>query len=210
MEKHIYFVRHGESDSNKDGIFRGYQSMLTEFGREQARIVAERIERIGVEALVSSTLPRALDTATAISKRIGQPIEENDVFVEWREPSAIHMRHRDEPEVQELHNKLLNRHDNPHHRQLDEETVAELKERAVQAFRFLDKHVASRICVVTHGAYLRILLGTVLFGNEFNPSHFKDFFQHLVTSNTGVSYMRNLKPEFGWQLVSWNDSAHLG
>ncbi len=210
MEKHIYFVRHGESDSNAERVYRGDESLLTEKGRGQAESVAGRIERIGVDALISSTFPRALHTAEEISKKIGISVESSELFVEWREPRIIYGRHFDEPEVNEIHKKMVNRHEDPHHRVYDEETFAELKERGIKALEFLETHSTKSICVVTHGAFLRILVGIVLYREAFGPSHFKDLFHHMITTNTGVTYIRNTNPEYGWQLLTWNDSAHLG
>jgi len=82
MEKHIYFMRHGESESNVDGIYRGKEAKLTETGRKQASTAAGRIEKIGVEAIISSVFPRAHDTAVIIGERIGITTEPNDLFGE--------------------------------------------------------------------------------------------------------------------------------
>jgi uncharacterized phosphatase len=210
MNKHIYFVRHGETDSNAGGVFYGEKSMLTDLGREQAKVVAERFDRIKIDALISSTFQRALDTAHEIEKRTGLVIEPREEFVEWREPSFIYGKHKDEPAVKEIHTRMLERHPDPDHRADDEETVTELKARAQACLGLLEKHPADRICVVTHGAFLRVIVGSIMFGDDFNPPHLKQFFHHLSTNNTGITYVRNTHPEYGWQMVTWNDSAHLG
>lgn len=210
MEKHIYLVRHGQSDSNADGIFRGRESMLTEAGQSQAKEVAERVARIDVEALVASTFPRALDTASAIALKTGLVIEESDLFVEWAEPSHMHNRHKDEPEMVAVLDRMFDRDTDPSHRHHDEETFGELVERAKECLAFLEAHPASRIAVVTHGAFLRVLFGVIVYRERFTPELFGFLFRQLVTQNTGVTYLRNTDPRYGWQIVTWNDSSHLG
>jgi len=74
MEKHVYLVRHGQSDSNVDGVYRGRDAVLTDTGREQARIVAERIERIGVKALITSKFPRAVTHGGFFKMLVGSMI----------------------------------------------------------------------------------------------------------------------------------------
>jgi broad specificity phosphatase PhoE len=98
----------------------------------------------------------------------------------------------------------------PHWKHDDEESFHEIKARAEACLQFLEQHPAQRICVVTHGAFLRILVGTMVFREHYSKPHFLDMFGGLLTSNTGVTYARNIIPERGWQVVSWNDSAHLG
>jgi broad specificity phosphatase PhoE len=59
-----YFVRHGESEANRDGWLAGHRdSPLTRRGREQARGMRARIEALDVQAVLVSDSSRALDTA---------------------------------------------------------------------------------------------------------------------------------------------------
>ncbi len=79
----IYFARHGESTSNRDGILAGGTDFpLTENGREQANALANALCKLGVDfrKIYSSPLSRALDTAKAIAKRCG--IVTTEEFVE--------------------------------------------------------------------------------------------------------------------------------
>jgi broad specificity phosphatase PhoE len=67
-ERILYLVRHGQLDMQafaQDGMRAG----LTDVGREQAEITAEYLRFLDVDAIYSSTLGRALETAVIISKR---------------------------------------------------------------------------------------------------------------------------------------------
>lgn len=209
MEKHIYFVRHGESDSNADRVMRGHAAILTENGREQARTVAERIARIGVEVLISSTFPRAIETARIIGERIGCVPEHNEIFGEWREPSHVMGKHADLPEVQSMYSAVHSSAD-PQYRHTDEETFAEMLARARAVLAALEQHPAKRICVVAHNGFLKILFGTMVFRDSFNKDMFIHMLRYLKLGNTGITYARFTNPERGWSIVTWNDQSHLG
>jgi broad specificity phosphatase PhoE len=65
----IYIVRHGETHGNVREIITGhYNSRLTEKGKEQARIVGEKLKNIKFAKIFSSDLIRAKHTAKIIAE----------------------------------------------------------------------------------------------------------------------------------------------
>jgi len=66
----IFLIRHGESEANANGIHQGqrYDVGLSERGKEQARRIAERLKNEKIEAIYSSDLTRAKQTAEEIAK----------------------------------------------------------------------------------------------------------------------------------------------
>ena len=72
METTIFLVRHGETVDNARQIMQGQMpGELNQQGREQARQVAERLAVEQVDAVVSSDLRRAVQTAEVIAGRHG-------------------------------------------------------------------------------------------------------------------------------------------
>lgn len=73
----IVFVRHGDPDYKND--------CLTEIGRRQAELVAERLRGEGIEEIWASTQGRAIETAEASSRVLGLPIQTLDSMreVHW-------------------------------------------------------------------------------------------------------------------------------
>lgn len=208
-EKHVYLVRHGEAEHNVgEKIELGAVSMLTENGRQQAEIVAARVAKLNVQALVASTWPRALDTAAAILKVTELTVEPSNLFVEWGEASGILHKPQNHPETQTILRAIHEAEDHDY-RHSDEETFTELKERGEAALELLKQHSADRICVVTHGAFIKALLGIVVFREAFTRKEFSSLFRNTSSTNTGITYLR-YEPERGWRLITWNDSAHLG
>ncbi len=74
----VYFIRHGQSQANADGVLAGqFDSPLTEKGIQQAQNEAMMIRESGVifDTIISSPLSRAYDTAIIIAEMNGFPVE---------------------------------------------------------------------------------------------------------------------------------------
>jgi broad specificity phosphatase PhoE len=64
----IWLVRHGETHSNRDGVFQGHLDIeLNERGEEQARRVGEYLAGVRFDAVYASDLQRAAHTARLIA-----------------------------------------------------------------------------------------------------------------------------------------------
>lgn len=75
MDTKIYLVRHGETVDNARQIMQGQtQGVLNERGREQARQAAVRLATEAIDAVVSSDLRRAVQTAEIIAVPHGLPV----------------------------------------------------------------------------------------------------------------------------------------
>lgn len=90
--KHLYFVRHGQSQANIDRTFAGQANTpLTALGKKQAQTAGEAAKKLGIDHIISSPLSRAHDTARIIAKAIGYPedkIELNNFLMERSYGSA--------------------------------------------------------------------------------------------------------------------------
>jgi len=72
--KHLYFIRHGESVMNKQGIFSGrVETPLTTEGKSQVRKAGESLKAIRIDCIVSSPLGRTMETAELLAELIGYP-----------------------------------------------------------------------------------------------------------------------------------------
>lgn len=71
----FYFLRHGETDWNKKGIYMGQKDIpLNELGKMQAQGVHQHIKSEPITHIVSSPLIRALETAQIINQALKLPI----------------------------------------------------------------------------------------------------------------------------------------
>lgn len=71
----ILLARHGETDWNRDGIWQGWADPpLNDVGRAQARRLAEQLRETPFDAVYSSDLQRARETAELVAKPHGVPV----------------------------------------------------------------------------------------------------------------------------------------
>jgi broad specificity phosphatase PhoE len=72
----LYLIRHGETPWNIEGRYQGQlDPPLTTRGRRQAQDAAEQLALLGFEAIYSSDLARAYQTAEALAAKTGLPIQ---------------------------------------------------------------------------------------------------------------------------------------
>jgi broad specificity phosphatase PhoE len=91
----ILWLRHGETALNAARVMQPADTPLSERGFAQARAAAARLAALQPAAILSSDLPRALQTAQALSALTGLPIE-TDVLLHERNFGALRGRPWDE------------------------------------------------------------------------------------------------------------------
>lgn len=81
-DKWLIIVRHGETDFNAARIIQLPAAALSEQGRGQAALLANRLAVAGITRIVSSDFPRAADTAAAVSQRTGVAVDHDALLRE--------------------------------------------------------------------------------------------------------------------------------
>ena len=83
MPTTLVLVRHGETDWNRENRFQGHADIpLNEAGRAQARDLALELEDASFQAVYSSPLLRAYETATILAERLELEVERADDLME--------------------------------------------------------------------------------------------------------------------------------
>ena len=212
--KKIYFVRHGESEGNAGTTLQDSFSPLTNKGRKQAELVAKRFKGIKIDKILASPQIRAKSTAEIINQVLQKSdIEFSDLLKERSWPSALIGKPRNGPETIAIESLIHSNIHNLNWRHSDEENFLDLKERALKLLKHIDSLKEENILLVSHGIFLRMFTAIVLLGPELTSHEWWDFFCNTSTNNTGVSVFAEFKfrdESPHWQLVSWNDHAHLG
>lgn len=153
----IYLLRHGETDWNKKRLLQGHTDIpLNEKGRAQVDDTVRRLSELGVrmDAIVSSPLKRARETAEIAAHRLDYPKEK--IVVE----ELLMERGFGEGEGMTLDDMKAKYPDSDCPGM---ESKEELVRRAGQAFQKI-AHVfcdAERILLTAHGAVLFALLEAV-------------------------------------------------
>ena len=79
----FYFLRHGETQWNKDGLTQGQlDSQLNDTGRAQAERAADALATEPIARIVASPLSRARHTAEAVAARHGLAVDFDEGLME--------------------------------------------------------------------------------------------------------------------------------
>ena len=87
-ESGFFFIRHGQTAANRDGIRSGGDSdtCLTPLGRSQARKAGATLQRLGVtpSVIITAPLSRTLETAELLNSRLGLDVHVQPGLIERR------------------------------------------------------------------------------------------------------------------------------
>lgn len=153
----VYLARHGESDWNAANRFQGHSDRpLTELGRRQAEALADALAAAeALDAVYSSPLRRALDTAAAVGARLGlEPIPVTDL----REVDVGAWTGLSRAEVQERFPEAFARWLDGGEGWTDGESYAEMSDRVLAALlQIAGAHPDRPVLVVSHGGPIRAI-----------------------------------------------------
>jgi broad specificity phosphatase PhoE len=146
----ILLARHGETDWNRDGRYQGWADPpLNETGRAQARVLAEQLRTTPFDAVYSSDLRRAHETAEIVAATHGLDLVADTGL---REIDVGSWSGLTREEIEERF-----RGERPDGESREEHTARVLG--AVE--RIARANPGRRILVVTHGGTMRALHGHV-------------------------------------------------
>ena len=136
----LLLVRHGETDWNAEGRVQGHTDRpLNDFGRRQAKELADRLAGEGADAIYTSDLVRAKETAEIVGERLGLTVVVD--------PG---LREKDWGTWEGLTG------DERIHVEFEGESVEDHRDRVMAAVRrIVARHPDQRVVVVTHGGSLR-------------------------------------------------------
>jgi 2,3-bisphosphoglycerate-dependent phosphoglycerate mutase len=201
----LVIIRHGESVSTVERRIGGVRTCggLSPLGRKQAEALAARLARTGEvtpDAVVASTMRRAVETAEIIAPALGDlPIERVADLGE----------HEPGPECDGLsYDVFVERYGQPDWMGdpfivgfPGGETVAAFKFRAATALhRVAHENEGATVVVVCHAGVVDVALRTFL--NLPLSGVFE-----LSTANTSITELLHTGPR--WRLLRYNDHAHL-
>lgn len=198
----IFLVRHGETEWNAEHRVQGWRgSPLTPRGRAQAAAAGRALAAGNVEAVYTSPLERAVETARIVAGALGLP--EPAVIDELREIGLG-------PWEGMLFDEVKRRWPAEHRAWREDarrppfegmETAVALEARARAALEFLvAKHASGAIAAVLHGGVGSAILDVVL-GIEVRSAW------HLLMNNGGISSIHS--DDGRLSLRTYNVVSHL-
>ena len=193
----LLWVRHGEPERIAPGSGVRADPALTSLGREQAQRLADWLAFESIDAVVSSPLRRAVDTATPIATSCGVEIEVVDGLVEY-DNNSDHYIPMEEMRVtkDERWQAMVDGRWDEFGADLPEvfrarvdATVAEL----------IARFAGKRVVAVCHGGVINVAFGSVLGIEQplwFEPGY--SSLSRMFASRTGIR-----------SVASLNELAHL-
>jgi len=196
----IILVRHGETEWNVTNIFRGRIDIeLSQTGMKQAELLAEYLSDTKVDAIYSSPLKRALQTAEAIARYHRLSVEIAPAlldfnFERWQGLSRQEVRDK----YKALYAEWL---ENPHQVQIpDGENLDNVRKRALGVVEsIIAKHEGTAI-LVSHRVVNKVLICALL---GLDNSHF----WNIAQDTCGITLFTYENNRF--VLAKHNDTSFL-
>jgi len=155
----LVLIRHGQTTWNQEGRYSGQTDIpLSEEGLRQAQHLAERLRGQSFQAIYSSDLQRARQTAEPIARATGAPLYFDPRLREINQGEWEGMLFED------IRRRFLDlwqhRLQNPHTAAPPGgETVGQVRERVLGALEeILQAHPQGRVAIVAHGLVLALIL----------------------------------------------------
>lgn len=201
--RHILLLRHGQTDANAGGVLQGHRpTSLNALGRQQAERLAERLVTITppIEVLVSSDLPRALQTAQPIAAALDLEIV---VDAAWRERGFGELEGQTLGDL-EIWRTASGTIDPP-----GGESSAVFRQRVHDALSSIVERYADRTCVavVTHGGVVRSVLH-MLGSGQLQMAALQEPPVVDPIANASILHV-TIDANGRWSTLRVNDDAHL-
>jgi broad specificity phosphatase PhoE len=157
----ILIARHGQSDWNHEKRWQGHADRpLTERGREQAQALADRVAHIELDAVYSSDLQRARDTAAVVAK--SQDLEVRQL-PDLREVDVGSWSGLTRAEAEERFPEGFTRWRDGYPGWKDGETYEAMTDRVLRAVdQIAAEHEGGPVLVVSHGGPIRAIHAAAL------------------------------------------------
>lgn len=190
----LILIRHGQTQSNIDHLLdTGHPGApLTVEGRRQAATLADRLAAEPIEAIYSSDLTRARQTAEALAASKGLSVTEHPGLRE------IFAGEHDMSEDWVPYVSVLDTwHTEPENKLPDGENWLEFQERFEAAIDQIADTGVKVAALVSHGAALRVWIPFVCANTTAGDA------RHWRLDNTDYVVIEGDRD--GWNLVSWAD-----
>jgi probable phosphoglycerate mutase len=202
---YLYLIRHGQSAGNAEGRFGGHgPTPLSELGKQQAGKTAKLLAREGINAIYSSDLLRAVQTAEPLAALLDLSINTSTALRE-RHVGVLEGLTFDESKARfpRDYYALINR--DIHHVITEGESYRQLLKRiATELETILRDHKGERIALFSHTGALCFLtlhlMGAIHRGTRSTP--------WIITSNCGINRFELRGPR-NVRVIALNDTRHL-
>jgi broad specificity phosphatase PhoE len=161
----LYFIRHGETESNVRGLLHGITDVpLNSKGMRQADLIADRLSALEtLQRIVSSPLQRAYNTAQAIKRRSDLPLRVHHGLREMNFGAAEGIPFEEVASRYATQSELFLDPANLHARYPGGESRGEFFQRVERTIDDIaNQHIGEHIVIVAHGGFISAALAVVM------------------------------------------------
>ncbi|HZS17922.1 MAG TPA: histidine phosphatase family protein [Candidatus Udaeobacter sp.] len=198
----VFLVRHGDTVLSAEDRFAGETDVeLSEKGREEARLLAQRLKGEKISAIYASPLGRTVDTARIIAEPHRLQVQTCDGF---REISHGHWEGMKRHEVESrFPEEMAEWEKDPYtFAPSGGESGLAVTARALPALiDLVRKHSGENILIVSHKATIRLLLSSLL---GFDPRRYRDNLDQKPAALNIVDFRDPTRA----RLTLFNDTSH--
>lgn len=202
MATRVYLIRHGATELSAEDRFAGaVDVLLSDAGRNQARLLGQRLARDKICAVYASPMKRTVETAELVAAPHRMPVTRVD---EMREIAHGRWEGRTRAEVAREFKEEYDRweHDPYTFAPLGGESGLQVTARALPALlQLVEKHEGMPFIVVSHKATIRLLLSSLI---GFDPRKYRD---RLDQSPAALNIL-DFKDLGNARLTLFNDVSH--
>ncbi len=198
----FYFVRHGETEWNAGGRWCGRSDVpLSAVGRRQAELLARRLQPLSIQALYSSPLMRALETARLIGQAAGlEPVVDGRLvelsYGEW-EGRTYEESKRTNPDIYRTWEADPAAQAPP-----GGESGEQLMIRVKPFLREVaERHPVGNVVVVCHRTLCRLVACHIM------GVPLAEYRQRIPMDNAALNTFETREGK--WCVVAFNDTSHL-
>jgi len=196
----IILVRHGETEWNVGGIYRGRADVaLDGVGVKQAELLGKYLSGLKLDAIYSSPLRRALDTANIVARyqSVGAQVSDGLIDFNYGEWQGL-----PDKEVRKLYPALHSEwHTHPHLVEMPGgESLGDVEERVLAVVKEVVSKYKGSVVLVSHRVVNKVLTCSLLV---LDNSHF----WHIRQDVGGITTFDYVDGHF--ILTKHNDTSYL-
>lgn len=203
MKTRLLLIRHGQSQANLDKRFAGHVDVpLTDLGRQQGKLTAEFLKNEKIDAVYSSMLTRAYDTACFTAQKHGLSVIKDAGVNEINGGDWENLTY---PEIEKKFPQMIHiwRTNIGRTRCENGEAVSEVAERVYSAMENIaKKHPGQTVVIGCHGMAIRAFCLKV-WGYSLDEMHEKIAW----ASNASVTYVDYENGKF--TVIKYSEDQHL-
>lgn len=203
LKKTILLVRHGTTTFNETDLLQGLiDNPLNQKGRDEATRLAARLQVEAIDAIFSSPLQRAVETASIVNRFHDCPVT---LVPEFREIDLGEWEGKEYSKVKaqfpEIHQRWI---DDPDFSIPGGESFTAVCTRTRPGLERILQTNAKSILITGHASVNRAILGNLL---QISPAAAR----HFRTGNSGLSRLLLMENSHRqWTVVDfWNSTSHL-